>query len=87
MAKVISIELDTNVENGQLEPYLDELERVFGVVGEVVKEVGPAGGAPVVRYTGEIAKIEEMVHEEFTSPGMTPAERLHEVAFLVHGEE
>lgn len=87
MARVIAIELDTSVEDGQLEDYLRQVEDVYSVTSEVVKEFGPAGGAPVVRYTGETPKVEQMVYEEFTSSGYTPLQRLQQVAFLVHGDE
>lgn len=41
---------------------IPEIEQRYGVKGEIVQLHGPAGGWPVVRFTGEFDKVRALEH-------------------------
>lgn len=52
-------EIDMAYEEDTLGQAVQNVEARFEIVCEVIKEVGPAGGSPVVSLTGPRDKIED----------------------------
>lgn len=70
MVKQLTIALDTTYnEYGQaetIEGVIADFERIYeGVTGKVINPSGPAGGWPVVEWTGERTVMLEMLEESY----------------------